>query len=107
MTKKNAVLKNQKAGIKNRISTLLLILLFIGSSAYESNGGNTPNCLGNSEPSKIFNYPQKVATYSCTLLVDADGDEVPDATDLDDDNDGILDIDENTCFKLMSPMLVN
>jgi len=34
------------------------------------------------------------ATVSITIFKDSDGDNIPDSTDLDDDNDGILDTDE-------------
>ncbi len=37
------------------------------------------------------------ATATVTVLPDNDGDEIDDATDLDDDNDGILDEDEMDC----------
>ncbi|MFD2564666.1 beta strand repeat-containing protein, partial [Aquimarina rubra] len=38
-----------------------------------------------------------IAVVSIVVLKDSDGDTVPDTTDLDDDNDGILDSDENGC----------
>ncbi|WP_378183531.1 Calx-beta domain-containing protein [Aquimarina sp. SS2-1] len=37
------------------------------------------------------------AVVTITVLKDTDGDTVPDTTDLDDDNDGILDTDEDNC----------
>ena len=50
-----------------------------------------------------FNFSS--GTKTCTMFVggtqtfgsDSDGDGVPDSTDLDDDNDGILDTTENPC----------
>ena len=41
--------------------------------------------------------PQQLETASTFMLIDTDGDSVDDHTDLDDDNDGILDEIENNC----------
>ena len=39
-----------------------------------------------------------MVTGTLTVEVDTDGDGIPDETDLDDDNDGILDAEEGCCF---------
>ncbi len=53
----------------------------------DSNG--TPN------QEKLFPRP------TVKPMEDSDGDKIPDIYDLDDDNDGILDTDENTCPNLL------
>ena len=42
------------------------------------------------------------ATYTIPVLLDTDGDGVPDVTDLDDDNDGIFDVNELSCAAVTS-----
>jgi gliding motility-associated-like protein len=59
----------------------------IHSSGYATNGGQTPN----SQPDT-----QVGGDRDWRSAVDKDGDGVPDINDTDDDNDGILDIDEGT-----------
>ena len=54
----------------------------------------------------ILSYFLNTSTASSLMLVymDTDGDTIPDAEDLDDDNDGILDADENTYLLRVSDL---
>lgn len=47
--------------------------------------------------SETFSYGE-VEDYTLNISIDTDGDGISNYSDLDDDNDGILDEDENICF---------
>jgi large repetitive protein len=69
--------------------------------AYDNNGaawnptnGTTPASYPNLDNASTYIQDWRDNTYP---IVDSDGDGKPDAADLDDDNDGILDTAENDC----------
>ncbi|MDX6192102.1 DUF11 domain-containing protein, partial [Flavobacterium sp. Fl-318] len=60
------------------------------------------------QTSGINNFMQASVFTSCLIAgLDSDGDLVSDRYDLDDDNDGILDTDENTCAVLANRITGN
>ncbi|WP_159439339.1 lectin-like domain-containing protein, partial [Tenacibaculum agarivorans] len=77
-----------------------------GGTLTDGNGGTVTTNLGNtigSDPATDLGVPTVAGTGQTVgiaqdgtleLCTDSDGDTVPDAVDLDDDNDGILDTDE-------------
>jgi len=48
--------------------------------------------------SGTFDFQNSNVFLSCIAEPDTDGDGIANSLDLDDDNDGILDVEENTCF---------
>lgn len=83
------------------------------SGTFKPNGGNLDNFIGDS-PVGSWNLsagddagqdPLCVYSYAISITVlddtDTDGDTVLNSIDIDDDNDGILDVDENTCYVIV------
>ncbi|MFC6268925.1 CshA/CshB family fibrillar adhesin-related protein [Frigoriflavimonas asaccharolytica] len=58
---------------------------------------------GNSATATVFLTISALdtTTLSVTVLRDEDGDGVPDTDDIDDDNDGITDVNEQSCLNLL------
>ena len=75
--------------LNNGVSATLTITATVKSSGIYTNTATINTSSGISDPNLSNNFA------SVTPQVDSDGDGVPDSTDLDDDNDGILDCDEN------------
>ena len=75
-------------------SVTLTITATVKSSGIYTNTATINTSSGISDPDLSNN----VASVTPLVQVDSDGDEVPNSLDLDDDNDGILDADENSCI---------
>ena len=80
--------------LNNGASATLTITATVKSSGIYTNTATINTSSGISDP----NLSNNVASVTPLVQVDSDGDGVPDYTDLDDDNDGILDADENSCI---------
>ena len=80
--------------LNNGVSATLTITATVKSSGIYTNTATINTSSGISDP----NLSNNVASVTPLVQVDSDGDGVPDYTDLDDDNDGILDADENSCI---------
>ena len=80
--------------LNNGASATLTITATVKSSGIYTNTATINTSSGISDP----NLSNNVASVTPLVQVDSDGDEITNNLDLDDDNDGILDADENTCI---------
>ena len=87
--------------LNNGASATLTITATVKSSGIYTNTATINTSSGISDP----NLSNNVASVTPLVQVDSDGDGVPDYTDLDDDNDGILDTVENGACGVPDPTI--
>lgn len=81
--------------LNDQANATLSITAIVNSTGNYNNTATISTTSGIADP----NTTNNTASVSTTPVVtDSDGDGSPNAVDLDDDNDGILDTDENSCI---------
>jgi hypothetical protein len=92
-------LVNNNAGAGTATSTTNGFVNSVITGPYGTNG--FANSLETVLENGVGNYTSTYTTYAIDktkeLCTDSDGDGIPDALDIDDDNDGVLDETENIC----------